>query len=167
MNSYWWQTLLERKLKNIDLLSEIIKLGAEFNPLYATRLALLNVKRQGDDHLLTHMAGKSQCQTLSYWLELCTYSYHHRVLSLWLVGHLCTLHILSLVLLLLYLVLQLVLLVLHICRIQRTGLKSISQSLDEYLVNTIRTQWINLNQRTRSILQILEDKRHNIILSID
>ena len=34
---------------NLDgVLSEIIKLGAEFNPLHARRVALFNVKRQGD-----------------------------------------------------------------------------------------------------------------------
>ena len=43
INNFWWQTLLERGVKK-----EIIKLGAEFNPLHTRRLASFHVKKQGD-----------------------------------------------------------------------------------------------------------------------
>ena len=44
---------MDRGIKKCDLpgvMSEITKLGAEFNPLHQRRLNVFNVKRQGEAH---------------------------------------------------------------------------------------------------------------------
>ena len=53
INSFWWKILLDRGIKDCDLpglMSEITKLGAEFNPIHQRRLNVFNVRRQGEAH---------------------------------------------------------------------------------------------------------------------
>ena len=53
INSFWWKILVDRGIKDLDLpgvMSEITKLGAEFNPLHQRRLSVFNIKRQGEAH---------------------------------------------------------------------------------------------------------------------
>ena len=53
INSYWWQILVDRGVKKLDLvgvMTLITQLGSEFNPLHQRRLSVFNVKRQGEEH---------------------------------------------------------------------------------------------------------------------
>ena len=63
INAFWWQTLIERGIEKIELatvMTEITRLGSEFNPLHARRLEAFAVKRGGDDHCHHIQYGKWQ-----------------------------------------------------------------------------------------------------------
>ena len=52
VNSFWRQTLIQQRIEKMaTVMTEISRLGSEFNPLHARRLKAFGVKRGGDEHL--------------------------------------------------------------------------------------------------------------------